>query len=53
MADWVSIRPRMHNVMETGIFFMASSCRRDQKKPSNANFVALYEVVNGVATLPG
>lgn len=49
----VSMRPRMHSVMETFLSCIISSWRRELKNPSSANFVAEYEVVKGVGIFPG
>lgn len=43
----------MHSVMETFLFCIISSWRRELKNPSSANFVAEYEVVKGVGIFPG
>lgn len=52
-AESVSIRPRMHSVIEMFLFCMMSSWRSELKNPSSANLVAEYEVVKGVGILPG
>lgn len=52
IAVSVSMSPSVHTEMDTLLFFIANSWRRDPKNPFKALFVETYGAVKGLGILP-